>query len=254
MCADLLNLGRDIGILERSGVELFHVDVMDGHFVKNFGLPYDLIRAVKRITTLPLDVHLAVDNPEVHVPLACEAGADIVTFHPETAGNVAALAGEIHARGKLACFAVAPACPLEALDPVLDVEAGVGSKGSRAPRSRPMGSRPDFLNLLMVKPGFAGQAIIPSTKEKLKQLKERLTRYAASRGISQGAAEPACVPVMVDGNVSAENIPWMVRYGADVLILGTSGLFRKGANLEEGVSLVRALVEGALREADADGA
>jgi ribulose-phosphate 3-epimerase len=232
MCADLLNLGRDIGILERSGVELLHVDVMDGHFVKNFGLPYDLIRAVKGITTLPLDVHLAVDNPGVHAPLACEAGADIVTFHPETAGNAAALVGEIHARGKRACLAVAPVFPLEALDPVLDGEAG----------REPAGSRPDFLNLLTVAPGFAGQALVPSTKEKLKLLREKLR----SRGLSS-ARSPEAVQVMVDGNVSPENIPWMVRYGADVLVLGTSGLFRKGVKLEEGVALVRALVEGALR-------
>jgi ribulose-phosphate 3-epimerase len=225
---------------------------MDGHFVKNFGLPYDLIRAVKGITSLPLDVHLAVDNPEIHVPLACEAGADILTFHPETAGNAAALVGEIHARGKLACLAVAPAYPLEALDPVLGVEAGIGSKGTSAPRNRPTGARPDFLNLLMVKPGFAGQAIIPSTREKLKQLKERLTRYARSGEIPPEADSPASVPVMVDGNVSLENIPWMVRYGADVLILGTSGLFRKGTNLQESVALVRALVEGALRGVDVE--
>ena len=63
MCADLLNLEREIVTLERAGVEFFHVDVMDGHFVRNFGLPYDLVRAVKRITAVPLDVHLAVDNP-----------------------------------------------------------------------------------------------------------------------------------------------------------------------------------------------
>jgi ribulose-phosphate 3-epimerase len=239
MCADLLNLGRDIGILERSGVEFLHVDVLDGHFVKNFGLPYDLIRAVKGIPSLLLDAHLAVDNPGVHAPLACEAGADIVTFHPETAGNVADLVGEIHARGRLACLAVAPSYPIEALDPVLEVEAGVGTTGSR----------PDFINLLTVEPGFAGQAIIPSAKEKLKHLKERLIRHEPSSGHARGAA----VPVMVDGNVSPENIPWMVRYGADVLILGASGLFRKGAELREGVALVRALVEETLRGTDAEG-
>ena len=159
MCADLLNLERDISILEGCGVELFHVDVMDGHFVQNFGLPYDLIRAVKTVTSVPLDVHLAVDNPEVHAPLACDAGADIVAFHPETAGDVIGLVGEIHARGRRACLAVSPGLPLEALDAAL---------GSAA-------ERPDFLNLLMVNPGFAGQAMIPSAKEKLKHLKARLS-------------------------------------------------------------------------------
>jgi ribulose-phosphate 3-epimerase len=229
MCADLLNLERDIRILERSGVELFHVDVMDGHFVRNFGLPYDVIRAVKGITFVPLDVHLAVDNPDVHAPLACGAGADIVTFHPEATGDVPGLIGMIHARGRRACLAVSPDLSLEALDPALTSPA----------------NRPDFLNLLMVRPGFAGQAMIPSTKEKLERLKVKLRSQALSNARSLVTA----VPVMVDGNVSPENIPWMVEHGADVLILGTSGLFKKGANLEEGIVFVRELVERALRGA-----
>jgi ribulose-phosphate 3-epimerase len=218
MCADLLNLEREIETLERAGVEFFHVDVMDGHFVRNFGLPYDLVRALKRITAVPLDVHLAVDNPAIHAGLAAEAGADIVTFHPDAAEDVAGVVGEIRARGKRACFAVSPDFPLETLYPIL------ASPDRRA----------DFLNLLMVKPGFAGQTLIPPTREKLKRLKEGLR----SRGED--------IPVMVDGNVSFENIPWMVEYGADVLILGTSGLFGKGRTLEEGVAFVRKLVERTL--------
>ena len=128
--------------------------------------------------------------------------------------DVAVVVGEIRARGKRACFAVSPDLPLETLYPML------ASPDRRA----------DFLNLLMVKPGFAGQTLIPPMKEKLMRLKEELR----SRGED--------IPVMVDGNVSFENIPWMVEYGADVLILGTSSLFRKGIPLEEGLESIRVLV------------
>lgn len=207
MCADLLNLQRDIEILIQGGVDLFHIDFMDGHFVRNFGLCYDLVRSLRKFTQIPLEIHLTIDNPQSHIELSAEAGADIITIHPEVTQHLEKTLQDIRNLGKLACLAISPKIPLNIIDGVLD--------------------NVDMINLLAVNPGFAGQKAVPSTFEKIKHLKEKLSVAGYK------------TPIQVDGNVSYENIPLMLENGAEILVLGTSSLFRKDMPLQQSLKVVK---------------
>jgi ribulose-phosphate 3-epimerase len=207
MCADLLNLQRDIEILLQGGVDFFHIDFMDGHFVRNFGLCYDLVKSVRKITQIPLEVHLTIANPQSHIELSAEAGADIITIHPEVTQDLDKTLQDIRNLGKFACLAISPQIPISIIDGVLN--------------------NVDMINLLAVNPGFAGQKAIPSTFEKIKRLKEKLSIAGYD------------IPIQVDGNVSYENIPLMLKSGAEILVLGTSSLFQKNILLEESLKVIK---------------
>jgi len=214
ICADLLNLEPEIRILDRAGVDYLHVDMMDGHYVKNFGLSYDLVRQIRELTRIPLDVHLAMNMPESHIILCAEAGANIITFHPETTVDPDGVIREIKRHGKQACTAIAPNVPLSVLEGLLnDI---------------------DMINILTVHPGFAGQKLIPEALHKIAEMRERLR--GGGRQIS----------IAVDGNVSFENIPRMLSDGAEVLILGTSSIFRRGSSLEQSIFEVRKCIRETL--------
>ena len=207
MCADLLNLQNNIEILIRGGVDFFHIDIMDGHFVRNFGLCYDLVKSVKKNTQIPLEVHLTIDNPESHIELSAEAGADIITIHPEVTQDLNKTLQAIKNLGKLPGLAISPQISLSILDGILD--------------------KVDLINLMSVNPGFAGQKAIPSAFEKIKHLKEKLLVAGYN------------IPIQVDGNVSYKNIPLMLKNGAEILVLGTSSLFRKDTPLGESLKAVK---------------
>ncbi|MBD3308351.1 ribulose-phosphate 3-epimerase [candidate division KSB3 bacterium] len=211
MCADLLNLHRDIETLLRVGVDQFHLDVMDGHFVRNFGLCYDLIKQIRATTQLPLEVHLTIDNPESHIDLAAEAGADIITIHPDVTPNLDAAVRQIIDRGKGACLAIAPRTPLHVLDDLLE--------------------HLTLINLMAVNPGFAGQKASPDTFDKIRQLRETLTAAGSQ------------IPIQIDGNTSYDNIPAMINNGADILVLGTSSLFRQQLPLGESLKAVKTYIQ-----------
>lgn len=201
MCGNLLCLKQDIRVLLEGGVDLFHIDIMDGHFVKNFGLCYDLIRQIRSLTDVPLDLHLAMNEPEAHVQLCRNAGADFLTFHPETTKDFRGLAKNIHEEGMCVCVAISPQLPLTGIEELLDCA--------------------DMVNVLTVNPGFAGQKLIPSTLERLAKVADAINRTDRS------------IPLSVDGNVSYENIPRMIELGANVLVLGTSSLFRSNCPLRQ---------------------
>ena len=205
MCADLLNLERDIKTLEKGGVDFFHLDITDGHYVPNFTMGYDMVRAIKKVTWIPLDVHLTVDNPEEHIRSCAEAGADIITIHPEVTRHLDVALQDIRNWGKKSCLAIAPHIPLSIID---EVPAAV-----------------DVINIMTVAPGFAGQKAYPGAIDKIKSAKEMLS--------VRGGRHPL---IAVDGNVSYQNIPLMINYGADILILGTSSLFKKDVSLAHSLS------------------
>ncbi len=212
MCANLLSLERDIRVLVDGGADMLHVDMMDGHFVKNYGLCYDLVRQVKGMTDVPLDLHLAMNGPEDHIGLCRDAGADYVTFHPETTDDPRGVAKAIRASGMRACIAVSPSLPLSALEGLFD--------------------HADMVNVLTVNPGFAGQKLIPSALEKLGEIARTVAR------------EKRPIPVEVDGNVSYENIPRMIDRGATVLVLGTSSLFKRDIPLDRSLKDVLGFIHG----------
>ncbi|RJQ39798.1 MAG: ribulose-phosphate 3-epimerase [Anaerolineaceae bacterium] len=195
MCADYLNLERDIRLLEQSGVDYLHFDVMDGHFVPNFGLNLDLLKTARRITNLPINVHLMIDNAADYIDAYIDAGCNSLSFHQEPTYHIQRLLQKIKDRGVQAGIALNPATPLSTLEYIL--------------------SDLDFVLIMTVNPGFAGQALVPATLEKISKLRRMILENKLD------------IKIQVDGNVSFENIPKMVEAGATMLVGGTSSLFLK---------------------------
>lgn len=204
MCADPLNLLADVRRLERAGVDALHLDIMDAGFVPNMPLGLEALRALRSKTSLPFDVHLMVEDNDFFIDRFAEIGADWVTVHWETLRHPDRTLSRIRALGMKAGLALNPATPLSVLDWVMD--------------------RLDFVLLMTVNPGFAGQELVPSALEKI----------AACRARTD-------LPIIVDGNVSFANIPGMIDAGASVLVCGTSSLFHAGAPLEENMARVLSL-------------
>jgi len=213
MCADLCHLEESIRRLEAAGADMLHVDVADGHFVPNLLLGPDVIRGLRAKTSLPLDVHLMVDNPDAYVELLGEIGVEWVAVHAEACRHLDRTLTEIRDRGMKAGVALNPATPLAAMEYVLE--------------------RLDFVLLMTVNPGFAGQKLVAGGIRKIADCR----RLLDERGLD--------VPIMVDGNVSFQHVPKMVGAGADVLVAGTSSWFHRAGSLRENVDKTqRAIAAG----------
>ena len=209
-CADMLNLEKDVITLKESGVELLHIDIMDGAFVPNFCLSIDIIRALRSITDMPLECHVMINNPERYIEKIAEAGAEYLSIHVEATHHVQRALALIRSFGMKAGVALNPTTPVEVLDYIVDDI--------------------DLVTLMMINPGFAGQQLIPSMIRKIADTK----RFLCMAG-------KAHIDILVDGNVSIENIPQMTKAGATILVGGTSSIFRKGYSIRESVELVKTL-------------
>lgn len=207
-CADYLQLGSDLVELQAAGVDYLHVDIMDGVFVPNLALNLDLMRAVRAVCDVPLDVHLMVEHPEGYVSRVAEAGAEIVVVHEESTRHLQRLLAHIRACGCRAGVALNPHTPLNVLDYVLDDL--------------------DLLLIMTVNPGFQGQKLIPQMLGKVADARRLLDSTGRS------------LDLMVDGNVSLDNAGQMARAGANMLVGGTSSIFMKGLTIAQGVARLRA--------------
>lgn len=197
MCADALNLGADAVALEKAGVQYFHYDVMDGDFVPNFMLGPDVIKAVRKVSKVPADIHLMVKNPERHLHLFDLRAGDVVSVHQESTIHLQRTLAAIRQAGAQAAVALNPATPLCTIEDVLpDI---------------------DMVLLMTVNPGFAGQKLVPQTLQKITRLRKMLDENGYAH-----------VRIEVDGNVSFENAVKMRAAGADLFVAGTSAVFREG--------------------------
>ena len=205
MCADALNLGADAVALEKAGVQYFHYDVMDGDFVPNFMLGPDVIKAVRKVSAVPADIHLMIKNPERHLHLFDLKEGDIVAVHQESTIHLQRTLSAIRQAGAKAAVAINPATPLCVLEDVLpDI---------------------DMVVVMTVNPGFAGQKLVPQTLNKITRLRKMLDENGYEH-----------VRIEVDGNVSFENAVKMRAAGADLFVAGTSAVFREGgieANMQK---------------------
>ena len=206
-CANYLRLEDDLRALEAAGVDYLHIDVMDGHFVPNFALNTDIMRAVRQVTDLPMDVHLMVEHPEPLLETFAAAGAGILTVHQECTTHLQRTLAEIRRLGVRAGVALNPATSLATLEYVMEDV--------------------DFLVVMTVNPGFFGQKLVPSALRKIADARALCERHGRA------------IPVCVDGNVSFEHAPKMVAAGADFLVAGTSSIFAKGMTIAEGARKLR---------------
>ena len=211
MCADFLRLGEELQALEACGIEYLHVDIMDGSFVSNYTLGTDFVKKMKGASSIPLDLHLMIEDPERKLDWFSFGKGDFVSIHWEATRHPQAALAAIRARGAQAMLALNPGTPLAVLEELL----------------------PDLDGVLVmtVNPGFAGQKLIPQTLDKIRNLRTMLDR----RGY--GSVQIEC-----DGNVSFENARKMSDAGANIFVAGTSSIYAQGS-LEENVKALRAAIE-----------
>ncbi len=188
LSADFARLGSELADI--TSADLVHFDVMDGHFVPNLTFGLDVLRAVKAATSLPVDAHLMISNPDEMVEKYLDAGADIVSFHYEATAHAHRLVSLIHERGAVASVALNPATPVYALEPIIDDL--------------------DMVLVMTVNPGFAGQRFIESSTRKLR----RLRRMCDEHGVNP--------MIEVDGGLSAQNASEVTRAGANVIVAGSA--------------------------------
>ncbi|MCM8710007.1 ribulose-phosphate 3-epimerase [Clostridium sp. SYSU_GA19001] len=201
MCADFLNLGKDIKDLQDCGSYLFHIDVMDGNFVPNFSLNQDVVRTIKTIAKIPIEVHMMVENPEKYVESFAEAGASYIGFHLEASKSPIRTLKRIKELGLKAGIAINPATSEATIKYLLEYL--------------------DYIVVMTVEPGFAGQKFIPSVLQKIRVIKNMIKD--ANRQIE----------IIVDGNIDVINGKKCVKAGADILVGGTSSVFKKGQTIEK---------------------
>ncbi len=196
LSADFSKLGDEINAVEAAGADYIHIDVMDGHFVPNITIGPLIVSAARKVTKLPLDVHLMIEKPDNFIEEFASAGSDIITVHAEACRHLNRTIALIKEKGAKAGVSINPATPVGVLDCVLDDV--------------------DLLLVMSVNPGFGGQSFIEGALGKVSELRKTLD----ARGLNH-------VELEVDGGVKTDNIGRIAEAGADVFVAG-SAIFGKG--------------------------
>ncbi len=190
LAADFARLGEEIKSTERAGVDMLHLDIMDGHFVPNISFGPGIVKTIGRHTDLFLDVHLMLSEPEKYFEPFAKAGGDAITFHIEVHSDPVPFAGQIHALGLQAGISLNPNTPVDTvLDYLEDFE---------------------YLLVMSVFPGFGGQSFIPSALDTLRAAREHIDAHGLK------------TQILVDGGVDSTNAASVVKAGADILVMGTA--------------------------------
>ncbi len=205
LAANFVRLAEDIARVEAAGADWLHLDIMDGHFVPNLTFGPPIVAAIRKITKLPLDVHLMVTNPSSLIDDFAAAGADWLTVHGETEPHLHRLITRIRELGVRPAIALNPASPIHSLDEILP--------------------EVDMVLIMSVNPGFGGQKFIPSSIDKIWRLKKQIN------GLNRE------VLIEVDGGINAVTSPLVRKAGADVLVAG-SAIFGSD-NLTEAIRQIR---------------
>lgn len=211
MCADLLNLKDSVKTLEDAGVDYLHFDIMDGSFVPNITLGFDLVNAVKAVTGLPLDIHMMVNDPARYIDRMNLDERDFLCVHYESDIHVQRTLSQIKDRGIKTGIAFNPQTPLSGLQYLTDYT--------------------DMVLIMTVSPGFAGQKLFAGAERKTQHARRLLDEWGCSN-----------IPVEVDGNISVENGKLLSRSGADIFVMGTSSLFLKDKSIKQAAEDFRAVI------------
>lgn len=216
LSADFTRLGEEVRRVIDAGADLIHFDVMDNHYVPNLTFGPMICQALRPVSTVPIDVHLMVEPVDDMIRAFIEAGADIISFHPEASRHIDRSLQLIKNAGKQAGLVLNPATPVHVLEHVLD--------------------KLDMVLLMSVNPGFGGQSFIPHTLDKLRRVRSLLDHYQAQTGRR--------IALEVDGGVKASNIAEIAQAGADTFVAGSAifGQSDYGAVIRE---MRQALVQAA---------
>lgn len=207
ICSDLSQLGKQVDILDEAGVDIFHWDIMDGVFVHNFCLTPDMISACRPFSDLPFDVHVALIDPATFITEIADAGADIISLQFETTPHIFRAVDTIHRSGKKAGIVINPITPLSQIEYILE--------------------EIQMVTIMTVDLGFAGQKFIRPMLKKITSLRKTIQE----RNLE--------IDIQVDGQINNHTYSDVVRAGANVLVVGTSGLFTIHDDLKTAVEIVR---------------
>jgi ribulose-phosphate 3-epimerase len=190
LSADFSILGDEIKNLEKAGADLIHVDVMDGHFVPNITMGPPIIKAIRKFTKLPFDVHLMISPVEKYIKAFADAGSDIITLHPEATDNLKRAIQTVKSHGKKAGVSLNPKTPISALmDVINDI---------------------DLILIMSVNPGFAGQSFMSEVLPKVSELRKMINDKKLK------------IDIEIDGGINFETAPLAVKAGANILVSGTT--------------------------------
>lgn len=208
MCVDFSKLAQELKELEKANVDMLHIDVMDGHFVPNFALGPEDIKAIRELSDIDYDVHLMLSNPDQFIDLFASLGPKLMYVHAEAPPHLHRTLGNIQAKGILSGLAINPGTPLSTIEDVLDVT--------------------DVVLVMSVNPGFAGQAFIPNAYSRI----ERIISMIEEQGVD--------TKIAIDGAISPEVIE-KLQDKVEYFVLGTAGLFGKEKSYADTMEDLRTL-------------
>ncbi len=201
ICGSHINFEKDIKLLEKGGIDYIHFDVMDGNFVPRYGLYPELLRAIKKITDIPIDVHMMSEDPARYVLDFSKAGADIIAIHAESCKHLHYVIKLIKELGSKAGVVLNYSTPLDILDYIMDDLS--------------------LVELMAINPGIVGHKIIPGIMKKIADLRKKIDNSTNKDII-----------IEIDGGVTLESAPEMIKAGADLLVCGTSCIFKPDVTVD----------------------
>ena len=207
LSADFGRLGNQIQDLEKAEADLIHIDVMDGHFVPNITIGPDVISKLRKYTTLPFDVHLMISPVHNFIKNFADAGADIITIHPEASIDLVSSIKKIKSYNKKAGVSLNPETSIEKVSPVLNLI--------------------DLVLVMSVNPGFGGQKFMPETLEKVKVLRKEIDKKKLK------------IEIEIDGGINIENSKIAIKAGVDIIVSGTTIFKENGGDLKKNIQLLK---------------